>query len=95
MEYIFTAEVINATKFKLGSSAGFAWLVSSLSSLLVVTLYPKGIVLWMSVYHSRRQEVVCGMGLTNYLNLLTSPNLFKLRHDFLLYVVVNGTLSKS
>ena len=50
MESTFIAELINATKFKLGSSAGFAWLVSSVYMLLVVTLYPKGIVLWMSVY---------------------------------------------
>lgn len=69
-----------------GFWAGFTWFAPAVAMLLAVTLYPTGMVLWLSVHRTRLYEVVEGVGLANYATVLTSPAFLELSLNSLLYV---------
>jgi len=64
----------------------FAWFAPAVVVLLAVTLYPTGVVLWLSVHRTRLYEVIEGVGLANYFAVLTSPTFLELSLNSLLYV---------
>ena len=66
--------------------AGFVWFAPAVAMLLAVTLYPTAMVLWLSVHRTRLYEVVEGVGLANYVSVLTSPAFLELSLNSLLYV---------
>ena len=89
MKAISVAEVVNAAEFDPkppGFWAGFTWFAPAVAMLLAVTLYPTGMVLWLSVHRTRLYEVVDGVGLANYATVLTSPAFLELSLNSLLYV---------
>ena len=69
-----------------GFWAGFSWFAPAVVVLLAVTLYPTGMVLWLSVHRTRLYEVVEGVGLANYAAVLTSSAFVDLSINSLLYV---------
>ena len=69
-----------------GFWAGFTWFAPAVAVLLAVTLYPTGMVLWLSLHRTRLYEVVEGVGLANYVSVLTSPAFLELSLNSLLYV---------
>jgi len=69
-----------------GFWAGFTWFAPAVAMLLAVTLYPTGMVVWLSVHRTRLYEVVEGVGLANYVSVLTSPAFLELSLNSLLYV---------
>ena len=66
--------------------AEYLWFAPAVAVLLAVTLYPTGMVLWLSVHRTRLYEVVAGVGLANYATVLTSPAFLELSLNSLLYV---------
>ena len=69
-----------------GFWARFIWFAPALAMLLVVTLYPTGMVFWLSVHRTRLYEVVAGVGLANYVSVLSSSAFLELSLNSLLYV---------
>ncbi|MDE2453203.1 MAG: sugar ABC transporter permease [Burkholderiales bacterium] len=69
-----------------GFWARFVWFAPAVGVLLAVTLYPTGVVLWLSVHRTRLYEVVQGVGLANYVSVITSPDFLALSRNSLLYV---------
>lgn len=69
-----------------GFWARFVWFAPAVAILLAVTLYPTAVVLWLSVHRTRLYEVVEGVGLANYVAVLTSPAFLDLSLNSLLYV---------
>lgn len=64
----------------------FSWFAPALAMLLAVTLYPTAVVFWLSVHRTRLYEVVNGVGIANYVAVLTSPAFLELSLNSLLYV---------
>jgi multiple sugar transport system permease protein len=64
----------------------FGWFAPAVAVLLAVTLYPTGVVVWLSVHRTRLYEVVEGVGLANYVSVITSPAFLELSVNSLLYV---------
>ena len=69
-----------------GFWARFVWFAPAVAVLLAVTLYPTAVVLWLSVHRTRLYEVVHGVGLANYVSVITSPSFLELSRNSLLYV---------
>jgi ABC-type sugar transport system permease subunit len=69
-----------------GFWARFVWFAPAVAVLLAVTLYPTAVVLWLSVHRTRLYEVVQGVGLANYVSVITSPAFLDLSRNSLLYV---------
>ncbi|HET6827431.1 MAG TPA: sugar ABC transporter permease, partial [Ramlibacter sp.] len=69
-----------------GFWARFVWFAPAVAVLLAVTLYPTAVVLWLSVHRTRLYEVVHGVGLANYVSVITSPAFLELSRNSLLYV---------
>jgi multiple sugar transport system permease protein len=69
-----------------GFWARFVWFAPAVAVLLAVTLYPTAVVLWLSVHRTRLYEVVHGVGLANYISVISSPAFLELSRNSLLYV---------
>jgi len=69
-----------------GFWARFVWFAPAVAVLLAVTLYPTAVVLWLSVHRTRLYEVVQGVGLANYVSVISSPAFLELSRNSLLYV---------
>src|SRR5438128_2771021 len=89
MNAISSAETLAAAQADPRSPsfwARFAWFAPAVAVLLAVTLYPTTVVLWMSVHRTRLYEVVEGVGLANYVSVITSPAFLELSLNSLMYV---------
>jgi multiple sugar transport system permease protein len=84
--YTKAAAVVQADPGPPGFWARFAWFAPAVAMLLAVTLYPTAVVLWLSVHRTRLYEVVEGVGLANYVSVITSPTFLELSLNSLLYV---------
>lgn len=81
MKVISVAEVVHAAEFDPKPPAfwaGFTWFAPAVAMRLAVTLYPTGMVRWLSVHRTRLYEVVDGVGLASYASVLTSLAFVKL-----------------
>lgn len=67
------------------------WFAPALSILLIVTLYPLGLLVWMSFHRTHFYEVREFVGLGNYTELLASAEFWRTSLASLLYV--GGTLA--
>lgn len=81
-----TASAVPGDPRPPGFWARFVWFAPAVAVLLAVTLYPTAVVLWLSVHRTRLYEVVQGVGLANYVSVLTSPAFLELSLNSLLYV---------
>src|SRR5688500_18470975 len=84
--YTEVAAVAQADPRRPGFWARFIWFAPAVAVLLAVTLYPTAVVLWLSVHRTRLYEVVEGVGLANYVSVITSPAFLELSLNSLLYV---------
>jgi ABC-type sugar transport system permease subunit len=64
----------------------FIWFAPAVAMLLAVTLYPTGMVLWLSFHRTRLYQVVEGVGFANYVSVLTSSAFLELSLNSLMYV---------
>ena len=81
-----TANSAQPNRRQISFWAEFRWFAPAVALLLAVTLYPTGMVLWLSVHRTRLYEVVEGVGLANYWAVLSSPAFRELSVNSLLYV---------
>jgi multiple sugar transport system permease protein len=81
-----TASAVPGDPRPPGFWARFVWFAPAVAVLLAVTLYPTAVVLWLSVHRTRLYEVVHGVGLANYVSVITSPAFLELSLNSLLYV---------
>ncbi|MDM0041262.1 sugar ABC transporter permease [Variovorax sp. J22G21] len=84
--YAQAATVAQADPRPPGFWSRFAWFAPAVVVLLAVTLYPTAVVLWLSVHRTRLYEVIEGVGLANYVSVITSPAFIELSINSLLYV---------
>lgn len=67
------------------------WFGPALILLLIVTLYPTAVVLWLSFNRTRYYDVVGWVGIGNYVSVLTSQAFWDLTFASLVYL--GGTLA--
>jgi ABC-type sugar transport system permease subunit len=68
-------------------AAPLIWFAPGLGLLLLVTLYPTAVVVWLSFNRTRFYEVVGWTGLSNYVAVLTSQAFWELTVNSLTYLV--------
>jgi multiple sugar transport system permease protein len=63
------------------------WFGPALILLLAVTIYPTGMVVWLSLNRTRYYDVIGWAGLSNYASVLTSPAFWDLTFNSLAYLI--------